>query len=100
MNNTNTITNAGAATTAQDEITAINAAHWAEDYNAAVLPRDSHLRQRLARRIPSHLSGRVCMGEYGPCGKFGIKLDEQDFPARTYCGSHVSGSLDDRNNDN
>ena len=37
-----------------------------------------------------------------------IKLDEQDFwqktsacfPARTYCGSHVSGSLDDRNNDN
>ena len=67
-----------AATTAQDEITAINAAHWAEDYNAAVLPRDSHLRQRLARRIPSHLSGRICMGEYGPCGKFGIKLDEAD----------------------
>ena len=70
-----------AATTLADHIKAVNEAHWAEDYNDAVLPRDSFLRRRLARRateagLPVG-AGVLVMGEFGPAGAYAYKIDDR-----------------------
>lgn len=79
MSTQTTQTGAGNITAAQ--VQAVNEAHWAEDYNDAVLPRDSFLRRRLARRateagLPVG-AGVLVMGEFGPAGAYAYKIDDR-----------------------
>lgn len=61
------------------EISKINEAHWAEDYNDACSRPDYTLRRRLVNRITPLLRDALALGmvvssECGPCAKFGFEL--------------------------
>ena len=64
----------------RDEVSKVNQAHWAGDYNDAALPSDNTLIRRLSKRITPLLreaigAGLVSSCECGPCGKYGFKIN-------------------------
>ena len=70
--------------TPAEVINRVNREHWEQDYTAAHLPSDLHLRNRLAHRVrralehSTDLGVKWHMGEFGPKGKFAAALTPKE----------------------